>query len=118
MTEYEIKLEARARQLDESTDHSWLWAGFFGIIYYLFFGFWKEALGILVASVVIMSVVSTYQIEVYGDIPTNYVGSDFFAMGLMIVFSALMANPAWKRRATAKARDQIIYEAMTDAKDT
>lgn len=118
MTDYEIKLEAKARMLDESTDYSWLWAGFFGIFYYIFFGFWKEAFGVLFSAIVVVGIVGVYQIDTYGDIPAQAVGSDYVSMGIMILIAALMAKPAWKRRATAKAKDQIIYEAMTNAKDT
>ena len=75
LTEHQAKIDIMAPKLDESTSLSWLWALFFGPLYFAAHGFWGRAVLVL--------------------------AFNFVLIGFII--APFLAYPAWRERARDKA---------------
>ena len=79
ITEHTAKIETLAAQMNESTSLSWLWALFFGPLYFAFHGFWGRAALVFALN--------------------------FILIGFIV--APFLAYPAWRERAREKAERAI-----------
>ena len=79
LTEHTAKIETLSEQMNESTGLSWLWALFFGPLYFAAHGFWGRAVLVFALNFVLIG----------------------------FILAPFLAYPAWRERAREKAERAI-----------